>query len=79
MEPKHSSLAGGRLVTVKGFGFASDTETPVKMINDDLRIEIFAGDVRCHVQKVSKNEVRKYSFEKNKKNFNKLFYRKIKI
>ena len=57
VEPKHSSLAGGRIVTVQGFGFASDTETPVKMLNNDLRIEIFAGGVRCHIQKVSKNEV----------------------
>jgi len=55
--PKMTSLAGGRTVTIHGFGFASDTRTPVKMLNNDLRIEVFAGTSRCHIEKVSKTEV----------------------
>ena len=55
--PKHTSLAGGRTVTINGFGFASDTRTPVKMLNNDLRIEVFAGLSRCHIEKVTKTAV----------------------
>ena len=64
VSPRYSSLVGGRMVTISGFGFATDTITPNSKLNADTTVEVFAvGGLsgfwrnRCHVKQVSTTEI----------------------
>ena len=57
VNPKRTSLAGGKMVTIEGFGFANSQHTPTGLLNAEKRVEVFAGQTRCHVRKVSATEI----------------------
>ena len=57
VSPKRTSLAGGKMVTIDGFGFANDKHIPTGILNDEKRVEVFAGKTRCHVKSVSSTQI----------------------
>ena len=58
VSPQKSSVQGGLMLTIDGFGFATDTRTPEKALNAEFRVEVWADGIRCHVKEVTEDQIK---------------------
>ena len=58
VSPQKSSVQGGLMLTIDGFGFATDSRTPEKALNAEFRVEVWADGIRCHVREVTEGQIK---------------------